>query len=186
MDTKQLNTFRHLAKSLNFSKTAEELDFAQSTVSAQIRSLENELRLTLFDRLGKKVVLTAEGQSVLKYANRFMTIEDEFITSLKNNDEFSGEINIFAPNTICVYHLPALLTDYRKQHPKVNFILRAHFGTKKALEELRAGAFDLLLVMEEEFNDPDFKITPFNPKKLFSSAIIPIRWPNKKMLKLTL
>ncbi|MBL4604001.1 MAG: LysR family transcriptional regulator, partial [Emcibacteraceae bacterium] len=83
MDTKQLNTFRHLAKSLNFSKTAEELHFAQSTVSAQIRSLENELRLTLFDRLGKKVVLTEEGKSVLQYANRFMTIEEEFITTLK-------------------------------------------------------------------------------------------------------
>ncbi len=99
-------------------------------------------------------------------ANRFMTIEDEFITSLKNNDELSGEITIFAPNTICVYHLPALLTDYRKQHPKVNFILRAHLGTKKALEELRAGAFDLLLVMEEEFNDPDFKIDTLQSEEI--------------------
>ncbi len=54
MDTKQLRTFRSIARNLSFSKTAVELNFAQSTVSAQIRTLENELRLTLFDRLGKK------------------------------------------------------------------------------------------------------------------------------------
>ena len=158
MDTKQLNTFRHLAKSLNFSKTAEELHFAQSTVSAQIRSLENELRLTLFDRLGKKVVLTEEGKSVLQYANRFMTIEEEFITTLKKDAPISGELNIFAPNTICVYHLPRLLTDFKAKHPLVDFKLRAHYGTSRGLNELRAGNIDLMIVMEEEFAHADFNV----------------------------
>jgi len=158
MDTKQLNTFRHLAKSLNFSKTADELNFAQSTVSAQIRSLENELRLTLFDRLGKKVVLTNEGQSVLNYANRFMTIEDEFITSLKKDGEITGELNIFAPNTVCVYHLPQLLTDFKAEHEKVNFKLRAHYDTKRALSELKSGNIDLMIVLEEEFQHSDFNV----------------------------
>ena len=106
MDTRQLKTFRTVAKNLSFSKTAEELNYAQSTISAQIRSLENELQLTLFDRLGKKVVLTNEGKSVLQYANRFREIEDEFISSLKKTDGITGELKIFAPNSICVYHLP--------------------------------------------------------------------------------
>ena len=114
MDTKQLKTFRTLAKNLSFSKTAEELNFAQSTISAQIRSLENELRLNLFDRLGKKVILTQEGRSVLEYANRFMTIEEEFIENLKTKDIISGELNVYAPNTICVYLLPAILNKFRK------------------------------------------------------------------------
>ncbi len=158
MDTKQLNTFRHLAKSLNFSKTAEELNFAQSTVSAQIRSLENELRLTLFDRLGKKVILTNEGHSVLNYANRFMTIEDEFISSLKKEGEITGELNIFAPNTVCVYHLPLLLTNFKANHKKVNFKLRAHYDTKRALTELKSGNIDLMIVLEEEFQHADFHV----------------------------
>jgi DNA-binding transcriptional LysR family regulator len=166
MDTKQLKTFRTIAKNLSFSKTAEELNFAQSTVSAQIRSLENELQLTLFDRLGKKVVLTNEGESVLQYANRFREIEDQFITSLKNKDEVRGELNIFAPNTICVYHLPQLLTEFRNKHSQVTFKLRAHLGTTKALEELRSGNLDLVIVMEEEFDDPDLNITVLRAEEI--------------------
>lgn len=166
MDTKQLKTFRAIAKNLSFSKTAEELNFAQSTVSAQIKSLENELQLTLFDRLGKKVVLTNEGKSVLQYANRFREIEEEFIASLKNKNEIRGELNIFAPNTICVYHLPRLLTDFRNKHSQVNFKLRAHPGTTQALEELRSGNIDLMLVMEEEFSDPDFNITSIRTEEI--------------------
>jgi len=166
MDTKQLKTFRTIAKNLSFSKTAEELNFAQSTVSAQIRSLENELQLTLFDRLGKKVVLTNEGESVLQYANRFREIEEEFITSLKNKNEIKGVLNIFAPNTICVYHLPRLLTEFRNKHSQVNFKLRAHLGTTQALEELRSGNIDLMIVMEEEFIDPDLNITSLRAEEI--------------------
>lgn len=166
MDTRQLKTFSHLAKTLNFSKTAEELHYAQSTVSAQIRSLENELKLTLFDRLGKKVVLTNEGKSVLHYANRFMVIEDEFITSLKAENTVSGELNIFAPNSVCVYHLPCVLTDFREKHPDVCFVLRAHHGTKNALKELRSGAIDLMIVIEEKFTDPDFNVITLKPEEI--------------------
>lgn len=158
MDTKQLKTFRTIAKNLSFSKTAEELNFAQSTISAQIRSLENELRLTLFDRLGKKVTLTDDGKSVLQYANRFMNIEDEFIQSLKDETNITGELSIYAPNSICVYLLPALLAEFRSRFPNVNFKLQAHLGTKRALSELRAGNIDLMLVMEEAFEDPDFTV----------------------------
>lgn len=166
MDTRQLKTFRTIAKNLSFSRTAKELNFAQSTVSAQIRSLENELQLILFDRLGKKVVLTDEGKSVLQYANRFKEIEEEFISSIKNRDGITGELNIFSPNTICVYHLPKLLKEFRIKHSEVNFKLRAHLGTTKALEELRSGKIDLMIVMEEEFNDPDLNITSLRSEEI--------------------
>lgn len=166
MDTKQLRTFRSIARNLSFSKTAVELNFAQSTVSAQIRTLENELRLTLFDRLGKKVVLTDAGKSVLQYANRFMAIEEEFIESLKSTTKICGELNIYAPNTICVYHLPQVLAQFRDQHPQVNFKLRAHFGSARALTELKVGNVDLVMVMEENFSDPEFNMTALREEEL--------------------
>ncbi len=159
MDTRQLKTFRTLAKNLSFSQTAEELNYAQSSISAQIRSLENELRLPLFNRLGKKVALTDEGRNVLEYANRFMSIEEEFIESLKNKDDIVGELNVYAPNSICVYLLPTLLAEFRETIPNVNFKLQAHLGTRRAMSELRAGNIDIMVVMEESFNDPDFNVT---------------------------
>ncbi len=159
MDTRQLKTFRTIAKNLSFSKTAQDLNYAQSSISAQIKSLENELRLTLFDRIGKKVILTDEGKSVLEYANRFMSIEDEFIESLKNQNKITGELDIYAPNSVCVFLLPSLLSDFRNGEPNINFKLQAHLGTNRALSELRAGNIDLMIVMEEAFNDPDFNVT---------------------------
>lgn len=169
MDTRQLKTFRTLAKNLSFSQTAEELNYAQSSISAQIRSLENELRLTLFDRLGKKVRLTDEGKSVLEYANRFHSIEDEFINSIKQRENIIGELNIYAPNSICVYLLPTVLTKFRKLHPDVVFRLRAHLGTAQALNELRNGNIDMMFVMEEMFTNPDF-----NVNTLRAEEIIPV------------
>tara|TARA_R110002096_G_scaffold426421_1_gene636168 strand:- start:59012 stop:59896 length:885 start_codon:yes stop_codon:yes gene_type:complete len=166
MDTRQLKTFRKIAENLSFSKTAEELNYAQSTISAQIRSLENELRLTLFDRLGKKVVLTEQGKSVLEYANRFMSIEDEFIESLKNNQSVEGELRIYAPNSICVYLLPSLLTEFREEFPDVTFKLQAHLGTKQAINELKAGNIDLMIVMEEQFEDDDFNVTQHRAEEI--------------------
>lgn len=166
MDTKQLKTFHRVAKTLSFSKTAEELNFAQSTISAQIRSLENELRLTLFDRLGKKVALTDAGKNVLEYANRFMNIEDEFISSLNLGDEIAGELNIYSPNSICVYLLPPLLAQFRRDHPKVNFKLQAHLGTKRAMEELKNGTIDMMIIMEEGFQDQDLDITALRSEEI--------------------
>lgn len=166
MDTKQLKTFRTIAGNLSFSKTAHELNYAQSTISGQIKSLENELRLTLFNRLGKKVVLTDEGKSVLEYANRFMSIEEEFIESLKQRNIVSGELNIYAPNSICVYLLPNLLTKYGEEFPNVNFRLRAHLGTKKALRELKAGRIDVMIIIEEQFEDIDLDIKTLKPEEI--------------------
>ena len=170
MDTRQLKTFRTLAKNLSFSQTAEELNYAQSSISAQIRSLENELKLNLFDRLGKKVILTEAGSSVLEYANRFMALEEEFIESVKKDGALVGELKIYAPNSICVYLLPWILTQYREEHPGVHCKLRAHLGTRRALKELRSGTLDVLLVMEESFDEPEFNIIPLRKQEIIVVA----------------
>lgn len=61
MEIKQLITFKHAAENLNFTQTAKMLNFAQSSVTAQIKSLEDEIGKPLFERLGKRLVLTEAG-----------------------------------------------------------------------------------------------------------------------------
>ena len=112
------------------------------------------------------MVLTDEGRNVLEYANRFMRIEDEFITSLKGSGDISGELNIHAPNTICVHHLPKLLTSFKAEHSRVNFKLRAHYSTRRAFKELRSGAIDLMIVLEEEFDKSDFNVEVLRPEEI--------------------
>lgn len=77
MDMKQLKTFQTAATTLNFTKTAKMLNFAQSSVTAQIKALEAELQHPLFERLGKKLVLTATGKEYKKYVDQMLRLNDE-------------------------------------------------------------------------------------------------------------
>ena len=70
MEVRQLEIFRALAEELNFTRTAERVHCVQSNVTAQIRSLEQELGTQLFDRLAKRVVLTEAGKRLLPYAEK--------------------------------------------------------------------------------------------------------------------
>ena len=65
MEFRQLNTFIQVAKFQSFSKAAEHLGYSQSAVTVQIRMLEKELNTRLFDRMGKKILLTSQGQEFL-------------------------------------------------------------------------------------------------------------------------
>ena len=65
MELRQLQTFIQIAQMQSFSRTAEMLGYSQSAVTVQIRQLENELGKRLFDRTGKKVVLTPQGEEFL-------------------------------------------------------------------------------------------------------------------------
>ena len=70
MELKHLNTFLVLSRLKNFTKTAQYLDYAQSCVTAQIQRLEEDLHVRLFERIGKSVSLTQEGEQLVPYAQR--------------------------------------------------------------------------------------------------------------------
>ena len=72
MEFRQLNTFIQVAKYQSFSKAAEHLGYSQSAVTVQIRMLEKELNTRLFDRMGKKILLTSQGQEFLECANTIL------------------------------------------------------------------------------------------------------------------
>ena len=68
MDFREINTFIHVANQESFSKAAEALGYSQAAVTVQIKQLEEELGIHLFDRLGKKTVLTHHGEIFYRYA----------------------------------------------------------------------------------------------------------------------
>ena len=72
MEIRQLETFVHVAQLQSFSRAAEVLGYSQSAITVQIRLLENELETRLFDRTGKRVVLTSSGKEFLDHANRIL------------------------------------------------------------------------------------------------------------------
>src|SRR5438046_264194 len=109
MELRQLETFRVVATQLSFTRAAATLDYAQSSVTAQIQSLELELGVRLFDRLGRRVALTDAGERLLEYAERLLSLADEARAALADGAEPAGTLTIGAPETVMTYRLPSVL-----------------------------------------------------------------------------
>lgn len=91
MELKHLNTFLVLSRLKNFTKTAQYLDYAQSSVTAQIQRLEEDLHVRLFERIGKSVSLTQEGEQLVPYAQRLtemsLNIENMYTDTKKRTPD---------------------------------------------------------------------------------------------------
>lgn len=124
MEIKQLKTFIAVVKNGGFSRAAEKTGFVQSSISSQIRMLEEELGTRLFERLGRKTHLTAEGETLLAYAEKIAGLESEAREMLSNAQKPGGTLRIGASETLCISHLPPMLREYRTRYPGVELILR--------------------------------------------------------------
>jgi DNA-binding transcriptional LysR family regulator len=104
MDILRLKTFKTAATLLNFNRTADALNYSQSTVSAQIKSLEDEFGVLLFDRKAKQLSLTDAGRKMLHYSLKLLAIHEEAISDIGGHLETDGMLTIRAPQTVATYH----------------------------------------------------------------------------------
>jgi DNA-binding transcriptional LysR family regulator len=155
MDLRHLQTFLTVSDLLNFTRAADALGYAQSSVTGQIRALEEELGQPLFERLGRRVVLTETGRRLRPYAAQMLSLAREAAQVSTAADSFKGTLIIGAAETLCVHRLPTVLRAYRLRYPKVQ--LQLHVGGCSAVREgLRTGALDLALLLDTERDDaPD-------------------------------
>ena len=129
MELRHLRYFVALAECLSFTRAAERMHVTQSTLSHQIRQLEDELGHPLFERLGKRVVLTGPGESFLAYAARALSEVDHGVSDLKRaGSELSGEVRIGATGTFNISFVPEGLAIFLGSNPTV----------KATVEELSA------------------------------------------------
>jgi DNA-binding transcriptional LysR family regulator len=151
MEVRQLQTFCVLAEELNFTRTAERVFTVQSNVTSQIKALEGELGVPLFDRLAKRVVLTEAGRRFRPYAEKALAAMDQGYRAVKFGTEPSGPLNIYAPESVLTYRLPEVLKLFRKRHPKVQLIFRPESDNKLA-DELECGKLDLAISMSDSID----------------------------------
>ncbi|WP_163580554.1 LysR family transcriptional regulator [Gracilibacillus saliphilus] len=149
MDIKQLNTFKIAAETLNFTKTAKILNFAQSSVTSQIKSLEKELDTKLFERLGKTLYLTETGKQFKTYADKMVNLSEEAKSIATGGNEPSGTLIIGAQESQCTYRLPPLLKEFQQQFPKVKLIFKPAHSDEVAKEQLLKGNLDVAFIMDE-------------------------------------
>jgi DNA-binding transcriptional LysR family regulator len=125
LDLRELKTFRAVAAEKNFSRAAIVLHYAQSTVTAQIQSLEAALGVPLFDRLGRHTELTVAGRQLLLYAEKLLDMADEAQRSVANDGKPTGTLTVLAPETLLAYRLPELLKRFQSQFPAIHLSLSA-------------------------------------------------------------
>jgi DNA-binding transcriptional LysR family regulator len=148
MEVRQLKIFSALAEELNFTRAAERVNTVQSNVTAQIKSLEEELGIPLFDRLAKRVVLTEAGRRFLPYADRALAAMDQGQQVVRSGLEPAGPLRIGSPESVLTYRLPQVLQRFRKQFPKVELMFRPYMD-ELICELLEHGKLDMAILMSD-------------------------------------
>ncbi len=160
MEIRQLQTFRAVARTLSFTRAATTLNYAQSSISAQIQALEEEFAVTLFDRLGRRIVLTDAGQRLLHYADKILALAEEAQVTVASHGEPTGVLTIAAPETLCTYRLPAIVNAYRQCFPKVDIIFRPSANCEAWDTLLGDGLADAALLLAEPYHSTMLQIEP--------------------------
>jgi DNA-binding transcriptional LysR family regulator len=155
MELRQLKTFYTLASTLNFSRAAEVQNYVPSTVTMQMKALEEELGVKLVDRLGKKVILTDAGRNFLRYVDKILNELEEAQHAVKQSGELSGTVVISADETLLTYRLPDLLRRFRLRYPGIRLMFRA-LADPNLKQSLRDGAADIIFMLDEDKGDIGF------------------------------
>ena len=161
----QLETFLKITETRNFTTAANLLGYAQSTVTTQIKQLEEELGCLLFERLGKTIVPTAEGERLAEYAERMTQLQREIRLEIPGTQETAGKIRLGVSESLCYNQLPRVLMQFRQQYPAVeiqlSFIMHDTFP-----ELLKKGALDIAYSLNPAADYPDLDILYEKPETL--------------------
>jgi DNA-binding transcriptional LysR family regulator len=150
MDMRTLATFRTAARTLSFTRTAELLNYAQSSITAQMKNLEQDLGVPLFERVGNRIELTEPGRKFLDYADRMLALMEEAQGAVKGGGT-EGLVRFTAAETVCSYRLPAVLSAFAKLHPHVRLQF-VPMPVRDFKRQLLEGALGAAFVLEEPFS----------------------------------
>ncbi|MBQ6660039.1 MAG: LysR family transcriptional regulator [Lachnospiraceae bacterium] len=143
MDIESLNTFLTLASTRNFTRTANQLFVAQSTVTNRINELERELKLKLFHRTNKTVELTPDGERFRLYAEQVIELTQTSLAEITNARRFDNHLRIGSTDSIYEGHLAPLIMEYRQSHPtdslKISIGLSNHL-----IDQLQSDLLDVV------------------------------------------
>ena len=153
MEIRQLLTFIRVVQFQSFSKAADSLGYSQSAVTIQIKNLEQDLNTHLFDRVGKRVTLTPQGERFLSYAYNIINETNQAKRALSEGQELSGSLKLATMESLCFSKLPPILNRMRQLHPKVSVQIRVA-SPEEALSMMEHNEVDLVYLLD----DPHYNV----------------------------
>lgn len=177
MDLRCLRTFLYVAELNSFTKAGDALGYSQSTVSFQIRQLEEELNVHLFERVNRTIALTDQGREVLQYVHKMMRLSQDLEESLKEEKEISGQIRLVMADSLCPVFLNENYMRYRQQYPGIR--LKIHTaGTEEMFRLLNHNQTDIVFTLDNHIYHTEYEIV--QEKKIQTHFVASVDHPLAK------
>ena len=147
LDLELLQTFAAIADTGSFTRAAEQVHRSQSAISMQMKKLELITQRTLFEKEGRGVSLTENGETLLNYARRMIRLQDEAISAIQRPN-MAGAVSIGIPDDYVACFLPDLLTSFAKTCPLVQVEVRCE-PSDQLIQAIQKNEIDLALITEQ-------------------------------------
>lgn len=153
MDFHQLQVFTKVVEHRSFSKAADDIFLSQSTVSSHISSLEKMLNVQLFDRVGREIILTPQGERLYHWAQQILLLKDQAMLDLNQDmTAFRGKIQIAVSSVPGQFILPKMIKKFREEYSQVTFHIKQS-SSKLVAEKVLNGLVDFGILGEKYEND---------------------------------
>jgi len=183
MELRNLITFIHVAELGSFTKAAERLDYSQSTVSFQIKQLEDELGFLLFERINHTITLTERGHELVSYAHRICELTEDFKESLEDERELSGHIHVVAPDSVCEEMINAHYMDFHNKYPSISVKFTAA-DTSVMFYMIDHNEADVIITLDNHTYNKDYVIAREKRLPMHFVASSRSKFANKKSLSI--
>ena len=170
----QLRILKAIAAEGSFKRAADTLYISQPAVSLQVQNLEKQLNVPLFDRGGRKAVLTEAGHLLLNYGDKIITLCQETCRALEDLQNLQGgTLIVGASQTTGTYLLPRMMGLFRQKYPEVSVQLQVH-STRRTSWAVANGQLDLAIIGGEVPSElqENLQVIPYAEDEL--SLILPV------------
>ena len=183
MELRNLITFINVAELGSFTKAAEQLGYSQSTISFQIKQLEEELDCLLFERINHTITLTERGHELVSYAHQVRALTDEFKENLTKDEELSGHIHIVTPDSVCDDMINTNYIDFHNKFPNIS-IKFTTADTLVMFDMLDHNEADIIITLDDHAYNKDYVIAKEEQLSMHFVASKESKFAGKKNLKI--
>ena len=183
MELRNLITFIHVAELGSFTKAAEQLGYSQSTVSFQIKQLEDELNCLLFERINHTITLTERGHKLVSYAHQVCALIDDFKEDLGSEQDLNGHIHIVSPDSVCEEMITSNYLDFHQKYPSISI----QFSTGDSaimLNMLDHNEADVIITLDQHLYNKDYVIAKEELLSMHFVASADSKFAGKKNLSI--
>ena len=169
MDLNYFYTFKEVVRWGSYTQTADELGYAQSSVTTQIKKLEEHYDVKLFERVGRKMRLTQSGEQLYEYVKDIIKLADEAENQLRKDSNLKGTIRIGTVESLAAYFITPYVKSLKEQHPELRIRLESGL-CPNLIEGTMDGTFDVTILLDRLQKQPNLTTIPVRQEKMVMIA----------------